>query len=507
MYSTTCSPAPTLMKDSLYIAVDLGAGSGRVFLGGVEEGEFLLEEVRRFYYPARHLAGHLRWNLSRILDEIKTGLREAGERARRLGRFILSIGVDSWGVDYGLVDDAGRLIEDPVCYRDERTQKVAEKVFAIMGREEIFNRTGIQFLNFNTLFQLYAHAQDEIPPAAARLLLIPDLINFFLTGRAATEYTNATTTQMINARTGTWDREMLERLGLPTGLMTEIVSAGTYLGPLEPALARELCLDGAQVVATATHDTASAVAGAPLEAGWAYISSGTWSLIGVERESALINSDVARHNFTNEGGVFGGFRFLKNVCGLWILESCRKEWETRGLDVDYDMLLKQIETKGDSVGLIYPDDPRFFNPPSMLRAIAAHLGESDQPVPTEPPSVARMILDSLALRYGSVLRAVESLTKEKIAGVHIVGGGSRNDYLNQATADVTGLPVLAGPVEATVTGNLLVQAIASGRFRSLREARRHVAENIRLRKFMPHPSIEWQETIRRYAGLEARYGN
>ena len=492
------------MNESLYIAVDSGAGSGRVFLAGVAAGELLLEEVRRFHYPARRLAGHLRWNFSDILAEITAGLREAGARARQLGRPVQSIGVDTWGVDYGLIDRNGRLIEDPVCYRDERTQGVMEKVFARLPREVIFERTGIQFLVFNTLFQLCAHAQAGIPEAA-RLLLMPDLINYFLTGRAVTEYTNATTTQMVNARTRAWDVAMLEGLELPVALPAEIVPAGTDLGPLTPALAQQSGLEGVRVVAPATHDTASAVAGAPLRDGWAYISSGTWSLTGIERDSALINAEVARHNFTNEGGVFGTFRFLKNVMGLWILESCRKEWQERGLAADYDHLLREVDEAGESPSLIFPDDPRLLNPPKMSEALAAQMAESGQQMPEAPAAVARVILDSLAFRYASVIRTIERLTKRKIEGVHIVGGGSRNDYLNQMTATATGLPVLAGPVESTVIGNVLVQAIAAGRFASLAEARRHVADNVRLKEFTPRPSRVMEEAAQRYATIEARF--
>jgi len=493
------------MDQPLYIAVDLGAGSGRVFLAGVAPGELLLEEVRRFHYPASHLAGHLRWNLPRLFDEIKAGLREAGERARQLERPIHSIGIDGWGVDYGLIDTEGKLIEQPICYRDERTQGVMEKVFARIPREEIFQRTGIQFLVFNTLFQLYAHALAGIPRTAARLLLIPDLISFFLTGRAVTEYTNATTTQLVNARNGKWDYELLERLDLPANLLTEIVSAGTDLGSLDPALADELSLGGVRVITPATHDTGSAVAGAPLEDGWAYISSGTWSLVGVELDGVLIDAEVGRQNFTNEGGAFSTIRFLKNVMGLWILESCRKEWKERGIEVDYESLLRQVDAREDCPSLIFPDDPRFFNPASMPEAIAAQLAESGQDLPTDQPASAKVILDSLAFRYASVLRAIESLTNKPIKGVQIVGGGSQNDYLNQVTATATGLPVQAGPVEATVTGNVLVQAIASGRFESLAEARQHVRQNSRLKMFTPRPSPVFDEAARRYAAIEARY--
>ena len=498
------------MADASYIAVDLGAGSGRVFLAGVPPQGMPLEEVHRFHYPASQSGGRLRWDFTKILDEVKAGARAAGARARSLGRPARSLGVDSWGVDYGLIDAAGRLLEDPVCYRDERTRGVMEEVFARVPRGEIFARTGIQFLVFNTLFQLYAHAQAGIPDAAARLLLIPDLVNFFLTGRAVSEYTNATTTQLVSAARGTWDREMIERLGLPGSLLAEIVPAGADLGPLAPGLAGDLGLGGVRVVAPATHDTGSAVAGVPLTEGWAYISSGTWSLVGVELGGALIDAEVARHNFTNEGGTGGTTRFLKNVMGLWILESCRREWRGRGLEVDYEGLLAQVAALEESPGLIFPDDPRFFNPPSMLEAIERQLAESGQRFPAGLSAVAavsKVILDSLAFRYDSVLRAVASLTRREVGGAHIVGGGSRNDYLNQATANVTGRPVLAGPVEATVIGNVLVQAIAGGRFASLAEARRHVSRNTSLKRFDPRPSPAWEAAARRYAEIEARFVN
>jgi rhamnulokinase len=494
------------MSDQLYIAVDLGAGSGRVFVAGVAKGELLLEEVRRFKYPPREEGGHLRWPFAEILGEIKAGLKEAGARARQLCRKVRSIGVDSWAVDYGLVDADGKLIENPICYRDARTRGVLDEVFEIVPREELFARTGIQFLELNTLYQLRAHAREGLPSEAARLLLIPDLINFMLTGRAACEYTNATTTQLVGAQTGEWDDELIERLGLPRRLLAEIVPAGTDLGPLASALVEELGLEGVRVIAPATHDTGSAVAGAPLAEGWAYISSGTWSLVGVERDRPLVSAEVARHNFTNEGGAFGTVRFLKNVMGLWVFESCRAEWAARGVGVEYDELLGQVKNIDGHPGFIFPDDPRLFNPPSMLKAVAAQLTETGQRVSVEEPAtLTKVILDSLALRYASVLRTVQSLTGMHIEGVQIVGGGSRNDYLNQATADATRRPVLAGPVEATVTGNVLVQATASGRFASLAEARCHVSENVSLRRFEPRLNAEAEAAARRYAETEARY--
>ena len=475
-----------------------------MFLAGAAPGELLLEEVRRFHYPPALRDGHLRWDLSQIFAEIKTGAREAGARANSLGRAIRSIGVDSWGVDYGLIDQSGNLIEDPICYRDARTGGIFDKVFAHVPRAEIYQRTGIQLLEFNTLFQLFTHARAGMPEKA-RLLQIPDLINFFLSGKAVSEYTNATTTQLVSALTGSWDDELIERLGLRPDLFAEIVPAGTNVGPLKPSIAEELELARVDVVAPATHDTGSAVAGTPLAEGWAYISSGTWSLVGVERSDVLINEAVSGHNFTNEGGAFGTVRFLKNVMGLWILESCRRQWQERGLDADYEQLLSQVAALDDCPGFIFPDDQRFFNPRSMLEALAEQLQESGQAMPEEPAKVVRIILDSLAFRYASVLRLIAALTGKKIEGVHIIGGGSQNAYLNQATADATGLSTVAGPVEATVIGNLLVQAIAAGRFQSLTEAREFLAQHLQLQRYIPRASVSCEEKRRRYAEIEARY--
>jgi len=493
------------MNDPLYIAVDLGAGSGRVFLAGMSSSELLLEEVHRFQYAPISGNGHLRWNGQRIFSDVKAGLRRASDWARQLGRPISSIGVDSWGTDYGLIDGNGKLCENPVCYRDKRTQSTMEKVFERLSRDEIFSRTGIQFLPFNTLFQLHAHKEEGFPRNAVRLLLIPDLIQFLLTGREATEYTNATTTQMVNAQTSEWDEELLAALNLPQHLLTEIIPAGTELGPLKPSVAKDARLNGARVIAPATHDTASAVVGTPLEEGFAYISSGTWSLVGVERDSPIINSLVCRRNFTNEGGAFGTFRFLKNVMGLWILESCRNEWRENGLDTDYDSLLAQVSALEDKPCFIFPDDPRFFNPLTMLEALSQHIAETGQSVPDAAPALTKVILDSLAFRYASVLNSLQSLTGQRIHGVRIVGGGCKNDYLNQMTANASGLPVFAGPVEATVTGNIMVQAIASGRFDSLAEARTHLAKHVHVKKFTPRRTSTWQELSRRYAAIESRW--
>ena len=495
------------MDDALFIAVDLGAGSGRVFLCGLGADELLLEETRRFHYPPRERDGHLRWDFAKILNEIKTGLCNAGERAKELGQRVQSIGVASWGVDYGFVDDDGKLVEEPICYRDPRTQGVMDEVFTRITKQEVFMRTGLQLMPFNTLFQFYAHAREGITQGADKLLLIPDLVNLSLTGRAVTEYTNATTTQMINATSRTWDTELLNRLDLPSTLLPEVISAGEVVGPLCQTEAKKLGLENVQVLAPATHDTGSAVVGTPLEEGWAFISSGTWSLVGVERDSVLINSRVFDHNFTNEGGAFGTIRFLKNVMGLWILESCRSEWREREVDVDYDALLARVSEIDGYPAFIFPDDERFFKPANMLDALAEQLSESNQAIPDDPEIVTKIVLDSLAFRYASVLKTIESLTGEKIKGVQIVGGGSRNDYLNQMTANATNLPIAAGPVEATVIGNVLVQGIASGRFSSLAEGRQYVASKVKAKRFTPCVSDALVHARNRYDQIEARYVN
>jgi rhamnulokinase len=491
------------MDEALFIAVDLGAGSGRVFLCGPGPEELLLEEIRRFHYPPRECDGHLRWDFTRILNEIRTGLYSAGQRAQELGQCVRSIGVASWGVDYGFIDATGKLLEDPICYRDLRTQGVMDEVFARVTKQELFTRTGLQLMPINTLFQLYAHASESIPREAHRLLLIPDLVNLSLTGRAVTEYTNATTTQMINVASRTWDTELLNRLDLPVNLMPEMISAGDVVGPL--CLPEAVGLENTTVLAPATHDTGSAVVGAPLEDAWAFISSGTWSLVGVERDSVLIDSRVFAHNFTNEGGAFGTIRFLKNVMGLWILESCRSEWREREVDAGYDKLLARLAEIDGYPTLIFPDDERFFKPISMPGALAEQMSENNQRVPDDPITMTKVILDSLAFRYASVLKTIESLTGQRISGVQIVGGGSRNDYLNQMTANATNLPVVAGPVEATVIGNVLVQGIAAGLFSSLADGRQYVASKVKARRFTPCVSDALVEARNRYTQIEERY--
>ena len=469
---------------------------GRLSTSGLE-----LVELQRFHYPPASVDGRLRWPFATIRRGLEAGLARAREAG---GEPLESVGVCSWGVDYGLIDEAGELVEDPIAYRDHRTDGAVERVLQQLPRAEVFARTGLQFLQFNTLFQLHVHARAGLPASARRLLMIPDLAHHALCGSTSGEYTNASTTQLLDVRTRSWADDLFERLELPRQLMPELVAPGAALGELRPSLRKELGVGPLRVIAPPTHDTASAVAGTPLEPGWAYLSSGTWSLLGVERGAPLLSDAVLRANFTNEGGAFGTIRLLKNVMGLWLLESCRREWEGSVRAGALDELLKAAAALGRSPGVVFPDDARFFNPPSMTSALASALAATGQPVPDAPAALTRVVLDSLALRYASVVRTIEGLTGEPVRGVHVVGGGCRNDYLNQATADATGLPVRAGPVEATATGNLLLQAIACGRLGSLAEGRALVARSAGVRRFEPRPDALVREHAGRYEELEAR---
>jgi len=492
----------TAVPDPLHVAIDLGAGSGRALIGGFVRDSLRWNEVHRFHYAPRQHAGHLRWDLGRLLDGMRIGLQRAQARASELGRPLASVGVDSWGVDYALLDHEGRLVEEPICYRDARTHDAVDQVCSRASRDEIYARTGIQFQPFNTLYQLWAHVRDGFPAAAEKLLLIPDYCHYVLCGTLSCERTNASTTQLLAAGTSRWDDDLIARLGLPRHVLPPIVEAGTGLGTLSRELVSQLGAAPLAVVAPGTHDTASAVAGTPLDPGWAFISSGTWSLVGVERGAPLLSPAAAQAGLTNEAGVGGTTRLLTNVMGLWLLESCRREWEAEGRTADLSSLLAAVERIPSSAGVVWPDDRRFFAPASMVGALRRALSATGQSDTDDPARLAKVILDSLALRYASVVATIERLTALSIPGIHIVGGGALNAYLNQATADAAGRPVVAGPVEATAAGNLLVQAMAMGTLQSLEQGRQRIAAGSPLARFEPRNAARFEAAARVFARVE-----
>ncbi|MBL8028438.1 MAG: rhamnulokinase, partial [Fibrobacteres bacterium] len=464
-----------------YIAVDLGASSGRVILGTFRDNGPDFEITGRFTNAFRRLNGHDRWDFEALYSGIAAGIKKAAQIAETKGYEIRSIGCDTWGVDYGLIGEDGELIEDPIAYRDSRTDGVPEKIFKRVDKKALYSITGIQQLVFNTINQLYAHFHSqEWPTGKVSLLMMPDLIHYRLCGVKSGEYSNASTSQLVNASTGEWDSNLFSNLGLPIDVMPVIRKPGTVIGTVNiETMERTGIKENVKIVLPATHDTGSAIAGTPLNEGWAYLSSGTWSLLGLELNKPCLTEKAALADFTNEGGVAGTIRFLRNVMGLWLLESCRREWQNEKILLPYDDLLVRMESMGTVEGIIDPDDPVFLNPPSMRSAIAGYLaGKGYKPV-TEQAALSRLILQSLASKYADVVISLQEITGTKIKGIHIVGGGSQNRLLNKLTAEATGLTIEAGPVEATAIGNLSVQAISDGFFKDISESRNYLRKHLK----------------------------
>ncbi len=487
-----------------FVAFDLGAESGRALLATLEEGKLSLEERHRFANPMGRMRGHYHWNLLAQWQELKTGLKQAAA-----GQAIDGIGVDTWGVDYGLLDARGELLGLPFMYRDPRTDGMMEAAFARVPRERIFNTTGIQFMPFNTLFQLLAdqQANPERLKRADKLLFMPDLFNYLFTGIARNEFSIVSTSQMYDPRTRDWARPLLEALGLPTHLLGQIVPAGTVLGGLLPEVAEECGVDAIPVIAPATHDTASAVAAVPVEGSgnnWCYISSGTWSLMGVELDEPIINDKSSQYNYTNEGGVGGSIRFLKNIMGLWLVQECRRYWLAQGEDLGYAELTRMAQEAPDLVSLIDPDHGPFLTPGQMPEKIATFCRATNQPVPADKGQFIRCCLDSLALTYRKTLEGLEDILGRRIDTIHIVGGGTQNELLNQMTADATGRTVIAGPVEATGIGNVLVQAMAIGAIGSLADARAIVRNSFPVKRYDPRDTARWDDAYVRYRDVLGR---
>jgi rhamnulokinase len=485
-----------------FAAVDLGAESGRVMLVRFDGNRLALEEAHRFPNVPVQVAGTLHWDILRIWSEIKLGLGLCGRLA---GGPLASIGVATWAVDFGLLGSDGALLGNPVHYRDARTQGMIEAACARVPRAEIFAQTGIQFLPINTLYQLLALQAQGSPAleAAARLLTIPDLLNYWLCGAAVNEFTNATTTQCYNPNTGEWAWDLLDRLGLPRRIFGPVVPPGTLLGPLRPALAAELSLPALPVVAPATHDTSSAVAGAPLtDDGSIFLSSGTWSLMGVELARPVINKRSLAYNFTNEGGVNGTFRLLKNIMGLWIVQECRRTWANHGTDYGYAQLATLAEQSRPLTALIDVADERYFAPGDMPARVQAACRETSQPVPESVGEIVRCALESLALEYRWVAERLDDLSGRFLPTIHIIGGGAQNTLLNTFTANATGRRVVAGPVEATTLGNVLVQAVAAGHLSTISEGRTLVRRSFPVTTFEPDLSPDWEGAYQRYLSLK-----
>ncbi|MCH2123168.1 MAG: rhamnulokinase [Pirellulaceae bacterium] len=490
-------------NSSVALAIDLGASSGRLVAGLFDGQRIVLEEVHRFGNRGVQVGPRMYWDILRLWTEVQDGLRKAQDR---YGSRVATLGVDTWGVDFALLDRDDELLSNPLHYRDRQKAGILERSFQTVSRQEIFATTGLQFMEFNSLFQLISMRETDSPvlEAAASMLMIPDLFHWLLTGEKANEFTNATTTQFYNPAQGCWAKSLLERFDLPTGILGEIVHPGSVLGPLRSDVADEVGLSAVKVVLPGTHDTASAVMAVPTtdppceQPDWCYISSGTWSLMGVEVPRPLINETCLQLNFTNEGGVGETIRVLKNIAGLWLIQECRRVWQQAGNAYDWEDLVELAAASPPLVSLISPDDQAFVSPRSMPETVCEYCRSSGQDIPASEGAVIRCILESLALRYRLVLGWLEELTGGTISTVHIVGGGTQNKLLCQMAADACNRRVVAGPVEATAIGNLMMQLVAAGEIGSIREARSIVSSSFPVDTYEPQDPGPWNAAFERF---------
>ena len=476
-----------------YIAVDLGAESGRVMHGSVSAGRVVLEEIHRFGNGPIKDSGSLRWDFNKLLSEIKTGI---GKAAKAAGAQVWGIGIDSWGVDFGLLDADGELIENPYHYRDSQTNGMMEKAFKLMSKRDIYENTGVQFMQLNSLYQLLAmRLNNSIALAkAANLIFIADLFSYLLCGKIFAEYSLASTSQFMDMRTSQWSKEILDKLSLPIEIMPKIIQPGSVVGQLTSEIGKEIDCGPIPIIAVGSHDTASAVAAVPAagDVNWAYLSSGTWSLMGVEVPKAIINDKTFKYEFTNEGGVENTIRLLKNIMGLWLTQECRRQWQREGTDLSYADLTAMAEKAKPFARHIDVDYSGFLAPGDMPKRINDYLKETGQKPINDKGQMTRTILESLALKYRSIMEAVEDVAENKIDILHIVGGGIQNGLLCQFTANALGKKVITGPIEATASGNILMQAIATGQIQTLAEARQIVRNSFELKEYEPQDNSLWQ---------------
>lgn len=485
------------MPTKTFLAADLGASSGRVIAGRYDGRTITLEQLNRFDNTPTELGGHYHWNAQALLAGIREGLAKAVAQ----GGTVASVGVDTWGVDYALLDRAGRLLGLPYMYRDSRNDGMCEAFCKAFGRRRLYDRTGIQFMDLNTVFQLAAEARSPDPlfPKADRLLMMPDLMNYWLCGVQANEATIASTGQCIDLATRTWCKEILEAAGAPARLFGELVRPGTVLGPVRgvPGL-------NAPVVAVGSHDTASAVAAvpAPKDRAWAYLATGTWALMGVELDQPILTDESYKLSYTHEGGVAGNLRFLKNITGMWLVQELRRAWKAEGDDVDFDTLMKMAETAKPFVRLIDPDDPSFGTPGNMPGKIVAHCRRTGQPVPQTKGEFIRAAFEGIVLRYREVWGQLESLTGVRRDGLNMIGGATKDPLHCQMTADALGVPVTCGPVEGAATGNVLAQMLASGDIASIDEGREVVRASTALDLYEPRGTAPWREAFDRWLAIK-----
>ena len=485
-------------QNKYFFAVDLGATSGRTIIGYIDEGQFHLEEVTRFPNNLIEQGGHFYWDIYALYFEIIHGLKEVAQR----GLEITSIGIDTWGVDFVMIGDDGAILRNPRAYRDPITFDAMDDYLKhIISKKEVYDITGIQLMNFNSIFQLYAMRREgnSALKYAKKILFVPDALSWMLTGCEVCEYTIASTSQLLDPRTKQLDERLLTSLGLTRSMFGKMVNPGTPIGVLTEEVQKMTGLGPIPVIAVAGHDTGSAVAAVPAkDEKFAYLSSGTWSLMGIETKDAIINDQSYERNFTNEGGIEGTTRFLKNICGMWLYERCRKEWPEEVRQLSHPELQGSAMQVEAFRSIINPDDAQFANPDSMIEAIQQYCRKTNQPVPETPAEICRCIFDSLALRYKQVFQWMQEFAPFKLEVLHIIGGGSLNKYLNQFTANATGATVLAGPQECTAIGNIMMQAKAAHLVKDIWEMRQIIANSVDLVKYEPTDKAIWDQAFQKF---------
>lgn len=473
--------------NNAYIAVDFGGGSGRLIAGSITEGKLQLEEIYRFGNRQIKLGNHLYWDFLSLFQEMKNGLKIAAQK----GYNVKSIGIDTWGVDFGFIDKKGNLLGNPVCYRDSRTEGIPEEVFSLIDRKEHYTETGTQVININTLFQLYSMKKENDPllSVADKILFMPDLFSYFLTGTANNEYSIASTSELLDAKKRNWSYSLIDKLGLPRHLFGDIVMPGTIRGKLKREIAEETGLDEIDVIAVGSHDTASAVFAVPsIQKATAFLSSGTWSLLGTEVDEPVLTEEARLCGLTNEGSVGGKIRLLQNITGLWFIQRLFAEWQERGERTDYNEIIE--EAKNSPIRSVVPvDDELFTNPASMEKAIMEYCEKHNMQIPCSKGDFMRCITESLAFRYKQGIEQINRCIPEPIKQLHIIGGGSQNGLLNQLTANAVGIPVSAGPVEATAIGNILMQVNAMGEINDIKELKKIIINSVEPKLYTPNNAL------------------